>query len=187
MKKLIYIGLSVLACFAFANNSIANELEEVIITSALIDSHNEISKAIHVVDGKSISNDATQSVGALIDGLIGISSSDFGAAVGQPVIRGLSGSRVKILNNSKVVRDISSLGPDHANEIDLGLLEQIEIVRGPSSLLYANGAVGGIVNIVDSIIAKKILRKQNSTLVVATKMAIVAYRKCQLCCKYWWP
>ena len=60
-----------------------------------------------------------------------------------------------MLNNGKVVRDISSLGPDHANEIDLGLLQQIEIVRGPSSLLYANGAVGGIVNIVDSTIAKK--------------------------------
>ena len=95
MKKIIYIGLTVLACSAFASNSIANELE-VIITSALIDSHNEISKAIHVVDGKSIGNDATQSVGTLI-GLIGISSSDFGAAVGQPVIRGLSGSQLKYL------------------------------------------------------------------------------------------
>jgi iron complex outermembrane receptor protein len=53
------------------------------------------------------------------------------------------------------VRDISSLGPDHANEIDLGHLQQIEVIRGPSSLLYANGAVGGIVNIVDNTIAKK--------------------------------
>jgi iron complex outermembrane receptor protein len=155
MKKIIYIGLSVIASFAIANVSVADELEEVIITSALIDSQNEISKPVHVISAKSVSSEATQSVGTLIDGLMGVSSSDFGAAVGQPVIRGLSGSRVKILNNGKVVRDISSLGPDHANEIDLGLLEQIEIVRGPSSLLYANGAVGGIVNIVDSTIAKQ--------------------------------
>ena len=156
MKKLIYIGLSLLACSAIANISVANELEEVVVTSSLIDpTANDISNPIHVFDAKSINSDATQSVGSLIDGLTGVSSSDFGAAVGQPVIRGLSGSRVKMLNNGKMVRDISSLGPDHANEIDLGLLQQIEIVRGPSSLLYANGAVGGIVNIVDSTIAKQ--------------------------------
>lgn len=156
MKKIIYIGLSVIASFAIANFSVADELEEVIVTSSLIDpTANDISNPIHVLDARSISSDATQSVGTLIDGLMGVSSSDFGSAVGQPVIRGLSGSRVKILNNGKVVRDISSLGPDHSNEIDLGLLEQIEIVRGPSSLLYANGAVGGIVNIVDNAIAKQ--------------------------------
>ena len=156
MKKIIYIGLSVIASFAFANFSVADELEEVIVTSSLIDpTANDISNPIHVLDARSISSDATQSVGTLIDGLMGVSSSDFGSAVGQPVIRGLSGSRVKILNNGKVVRDISSLGPDHSNEIDLGHLQQIEIIRGPSSLLYANGAVGGIINIVDNTIAKQ--------------------------------
>ena len=156
MKKLIYIGLSVIASTAIANFSMADNLEEVIITSSLIDaSASELSNPIHVLDAQSINGDATQSIGSLIDGLMGVSSSDFGAAVGQPVIRGLSGSRVKLLNNGKVVRDITSLGPDHANEIDLGLLEQIEIIKGPSSLLYANGAVGGIVNIVDNSIAKQ--------------------------------
>jgi iron complex outermembrane receptor protein len=104
---------------------------------------------------KSISDDASQSLGSIIDGLVGVSTSDFGAGVGQPVIRGLGGSRVKVLNNGKVVRDVSALGPDHLNQIDLGHLEQVEIVRGPSSLLYANGAVGGIVNIVDNTIAKQ--------------------------------
>lgn len=156
MKKLINFGLSVIACSAIANISTADQLEEVVVTSSLIDATaSEISNPIHVLNGKSISSDATQSIGSLIDGLVGVSSSDFSAAVGQPVIRGLSGSRVKLLNNGKVVRDVSSLGPDHSNEIDLGHLQQIEIVRGPSSLLYANGAVGGIVNIVDNTIAKQ--------------------------------
>lgn len=156
MKKIIYIGLSVIASTAIANFSMADNLEEVIITSSLIDaSASELSNPIHVLDAQSINGDATQSIGSLIDGLMGVSSSDFGAAVGQPVIRGLSVSRVKLLNNGKVVRDITSLGPDHANETDLGLLEQIEIIKGPSSLLYANGAVGGIVNIVDNSIAKQ--------------------------------
>ncbi len=156
MKKLIYIGLSAMAFSAIANLSVADELEEVVVTSSIINATtSEIVNPIHVLDVSSISNDASQSIGSLIDGLVGVSSSDFGAAVGQPIIRGLSGTRVKLLNNGKVVRDISSLGPDHANEIDLGLLDQIEIIRGPSSLLYENGAIGGIVNIVDNTIAKQ--------------------------------
>ena len=156
MKKLFFIGLPVVACSLLANISLAEEIEEIVVNSSLIDaSASEISNPIHVLDGKSISTDIAQSLGSLIDGLAGVSSSDFGAAVGQPVIRGLSGNRVRVLNNGKVVRDISSLGPDHANEIDLGHLQQIEIVRGPSSLLYANGAIGGIVNVVDNTIAKQ--------------------------------
>jgi len=156
MKKINFIGLPLLALTAFANISLANDLEEVVVTSSLIDaSASDISNPIHVMNGQSISDDASQSLGSIIDGLVGVSTSDFGASVGQPVIRGLGGSRVKVLNNGKVVRDVSALGPDHLNQIDLGHLEQIEIVRGPSSLLYANGAVGGIVNIVDNTIAKQ--------------------------------
>ncbi len=156
MKKINFIGLPLLALTAFANISLANDLEEVVVTSSLIDaSASDISNPIHVMNGQSISDDASQSLGSIIDGLVGVSTSDFGAGVGQPVIRGLGGSRVKVLNNGKVVRDVSALGPDHLNQIDLGHLEQVEIVRGPSSLLYANGAVGGIVNIVDNTIAKQ--------------------------------
>lgn len=156
MKKINLIGLPLLALTAFTNISLADNLEEVIVTSSLIDaSASDISNPIHVMNGQSISDDASQSLGSIIDGLVGVSTSDFGAGVGQPVIRGLGGSRVKILNNGNVVRDVSALGPDHLNQIDLGHLEQVEIVRGPSSLLYANGAVGGIVNIVDNTIAKQ--------------------------------
>jgi iron complex outermembrane receptor protein len=156
MKKINFIGLPLLALTTFANISLANDLEEVVVTSSLIDaSVSDISNPIHVMNGQSISGDASQSLGSIIDGLVGVSTSDFGAGVGQPVIRGLGGSRVKVLNNGKVARDVSALGPDHLNQIDLGHLEQIEIVRGPSSLLYANGAVGGIVNIVDNTIAKQ--------------------------------
>ena len=139
-----------LSCSAFTQ-----ELEEVIITSSLIDaSSDEISNPLHVINGQTIANDASQSLGASIDGLVGISSSDYGAAVGQPIIRGMSGSRVKILNNGVVIRDVSGLGPDHVNDVDLNNVQQIEIVRGPSSLLYSNGTIGGIVNIVDNSIAR---------------------------------
>jgi iron complex outermembrane receptor protein len=156
MKKINFIGLPLLALTIFASMSLANDLEEVVVTSSLIDaSVSDISNPIHIMNGQSISDDAAQSLGSIIDGLVGVSTSDFGAGVGQPVIRGLGGSRVKVLNNGMVTRDVSVLGPDHLNQIDLGHLQQVEIVRGPSSLLYANGAVGGIVNIVDNTIARQ--------------------------------
>jgi iron complex outermembrane receptor protein len=140
-----------LSCSAFAQ-----EIEEIIITSSLIDaSAEEISNPLHVIDGQSIAADASQSIGASLQGLVGVSSSDYGSAVGQPIIRGMSGSRVKVLNNGIVVRDVSGLGPDHINEVDLNNIQQIEVVRGPSSLLYSNGTIGGIVNVVDNTIARK--------------------------------
>ena len=82
-----------------------------------------------------------------MDTLLGVSSQDYGAAVGQPVIRGMTGVRVRILNNGFVVQDVSAMGGDHLNEVDLNEVSQIEVVRGPSSLLYAKGTVGGVINL----------------------------------------
>ena len=65
----------------------------------------------------------------------------------------------KNLDNGIVNRDVSGLGADHFNDIDLGNAQQIEVVRGPSSLLYTNGAIGGIVNVVDNSIAIEECRK----------------------------
>ena len=132
------------------------EVQEVIITSSFIDSKaSELENPLHVVDGEEITNGSSQSLGEILDDLLGVNSSNFGTGVGQPVIRGMSGNRIKILNNGLLIRDVSGLGPDHVNEVDLTNVQQIEIIRGPSSLLYSNGAIGGLVNIVDNSIARK--------------------------------
>ena len=122
------------------------------VTSALIDT-TEITNPLYVIDGDEIIDDATTSLGDAIDSYLGVSIADYGAAVGQPIIRGMSGPRVKILKNGMVNRDVSGLGADHLNDVDLNDIEQIEIVKGPSSLLYANGTIGGIINVVDDCIA----------------------------------
>ena len=93
------------------------------------------------------------SLGDFIDEYLGVSIADYGAAVGQPIIRGMSGPRVKILKNGMVNRDVSGLGVDHLNDLDLNDIQQVEIVKGPSSLLYANGTIGGIINVVDDCIS----------------------------------
>ena len=151
MKKLLST-LTILG--AIHTNEIASQdVEEIIVvTSALIDT-TEITNPLYVIDGDGIIDDATTSLGDAIDSYLGISISDYGAAVGQPIIRGMSGPRVKILKNGMVNRDVSGLGADHLNDVDLNDIEQIEIVKGPSSLLYANGTIGGIINVVDDCIA----------------------------------
>ena len=150
-----FIALLVMCVFSTIN-IIAEEIEEVVVTSSYIDQTlSEIDNPLHVVSGDDISSSASQSLGESIDGLLGVSSSDFGSGVGQPIIRGMSGNRVKILNNGMVVRDVSGLGADHINDIDLNNIQQIEVVRGPSSLLYSNGSIGGIINVVDNTIARE--------------------------------
>ncbi|MDA7697476.1 TonB-dependent receptor [Gammaproteobacteria bacterium] len=136
----------------FSLSILAQDVEEIVVTSALIDS-TEITNPLYVINGDEIVNDATTSLGDAIDGYLGISMADYGAAVGQPIIRGMSGPRVKILKNGMVNRDVSGLGVDHLNDVDLNDIQQIEIVKGPSSLLYTNGTIGGIINVVDDCIA----------------------------------
>ena len=152
MKNIYYFIL----LFAFLNVGFAQETEEVLITS----SHGgatlaEIDSPIFVIKGDDINFGATTSLGENLNSLLGVNSSDFGPGVGQPIIRGMGGTRVKILSNGKLVRDVSGLGSDHLNDVDMNNVQQIEIVRGPSSLLYSNGTMGGIVNVVDQTIASK--------------------------------
>ena len=142
---------------AFSRQTLqADDIQEVVVTSSILNKANsQTANPTHVVSGEDIVTEATQSLGETLDDLLGVSSADYGSAVGQPIIRGMSGPRVKILDNGIVNRDVSGLGADHFNDIDLGNAQQIEVVRGPSSLLYTNGTVGGIINVVDNSIAQE--------------------------------
>ena len=130
----------------------AQDVEEV-VTSALAD-QSQIENPLHLVKSDDLESEPTTSLGEALDGLTGVGSADYGAAIGQPIIRGMSGARIKVLNNGLVVRDVAGIGADHPNDIDLSNATQIEIVKGPASMLYANGTIGGIINIVDNSIAK---------------------------------
>ena len=153
MKKILSAFIVLIAIYS--NNVTSEQVieETVVVTSALVDT-SSIDQPLYVIDGNEILDGATTSLGEAIDGYLGISLADYGSGVGQPIIRGMSGSRVKILKNGMVNRDVSFLGADHLNDLDLNDIKQIEIVKGPSSLLYANGSIGGIINVVDDCIAQ---------------------------------
>jgi len=153
--KSIYIYLAALLVatnFLFAQE----DLEEIVVTSSFLDADaSSINNPIHVIQYTDFSKKGVSSLMESLDNLLGVSNQDYGASVGRPVIRGMSDNRVKILNNGLVVRDVAFMGADHPIEVDIGGIQQIEIVKGPSSILYSNGAIGGIINIVDNTIAKK--------------------------------
>ena len=137
---LLFVGVLTIhnnILYADETEGVYAEADEIVVTSSYIDTKlSDLDDPIHVLSGSDTAFDTTSSLGESLDNLLGVQSSDFGSAVGHPIIRGLSGNRVKIMNNGKTLRDVSTIGDDHMNEVDLNDIQQIEIVRGPSSLLY---------------------------------------------------
>src|SRR5690606_5532527 len=80
---------------------------------------------------------------------VGVHSSYYGPVASSPIIRGLEGPRVLIAQNGLDAGDASRVGPDHAVAAEASTATQIEILRGPATLFYGSGAIGGVVNIVD--------------------------------------
>lgn len=87
------------------------------------------------------------SLGETLKNEVGISSTSYGPTASRPIIRGLEGDRIRILQNGLGILDASGASQDHAVPIDPLLMDSVEIVRGPLSLLYCSTAVGGVINI----------------------------------------
>lgn len=93
-------------------------------------------------------------LGETLDGLPGVSASSFGPNSSRPVIRGLDGDRVRLLDNGGASVDASSLSFDHASATNPLATERIEVLRGPAALLYGGNATGGVVNSIDNRIPR---------------------------------
>ncbi|OGB27680.1 MAG: TonB-dependent receptor [Burkholderiales bacterium RIFCSPLOWO2_02_FULL_57_36] len=112
-----------------------------------------------VLSGDELRNKLEPSLGNTLSRELGVSSSAFGAGASRPIIRGLEGPRVKILQNGMSVLDVSSLSNDHAVGVETSTARQIEILRGPAALLYGSGAIGGLVNVVNDRIPTELMAK----------------------------
>lgn len=132
-----------------------HQLEEVLVTAQGERSRRDLSQATTVLSGDALAAASAATLGDTLQKTPGMSSASFGPGVGSPVIRGQSGNRVKVLNNGAGVADASALSPDHANAVEPLLAERIEVIRGPSTLLYGNGAIGGVVNVIDNRIPSR--------------------------------
>lgn len=147
MKKL-YLWLLVAA----SPFSWAQSIDETVVTaSPIAQTQEELATSINLIDQGELARRVASNLGEALDGQLGVSNSTFGPGVGNPVIRGQSGKRIEILNDGMRVTDVSDTSADHAVAAEIGHIHQVEVIRGPATLRYGPGAIGGVVNLVERI------------------------------------
>jgi iron complex outermembrane recepter protein len=120
------------------------------VTSAQPFARNQVdlAQSTTVLSGQSLLLKKQATLGDTLASESGIQATSFGPGASRPIIRGLGGDRIRLLENSIGTMDASVTSPDHAVSIEPFLVERIEVVRGPASLLYGSNAVGGVVNVI---------------------------------------
>jgi len=123
--------------------------EEIVVTATpLRQSADELAQSITVIAGEELERVRAANLGETLEGQLGMSASYFGTGASRPIIRGLAGPRVRTMEDGIDSMDVSTVSVDHAVSVDPLAAQQVEIFRGPTTLLYGSGAVGGIVNTV---------------------------------------
>ncbi len=165
-----------LLLFAFASASIAESdtripsadnksaspeeeipMDEIVVTAPMSRPLFQQAQSASVLSGQNLTLALEPSLGQTLARLPGVSSSYFGPAASRPIIRGLDGDRVRILQNGLNTIDASATSVDHAVSFDTSNLKSVEVVRGPATLLYGSNAIGGVVNSIDGrIVDEKI-------------------------------
>lgn len=131
--------------------SLEEHAEHRLVVNAIPLDHTKLDMATPaiIVAGEELVLKRSDTLGEILQYEPGVSVSSFGPAVSRPVIRGLGAGRVKITTNQMIVQDASNTSADHDVSIEPLLAEQIEVIKGPATLLYGSGAVGGVVNVTD--------------------------------------
>lgn len=137
-------------------------IDEIVVTASPI---GELLTPADVLDGEELLLRSASSLGEVLANETGVSSTYFGPAASRPVIRGLTGSRVAVLQDRVSSLDVADVSPDHAVPVETVLADQVEVIRGAATLLYGNNAQGGIVNVVDSRVPKRRARSAVSGVV----------------------
>ncbi|MEM8932541.1 MAG: TonB-dependent receptor [Acidobacteriota bacterium] len=131
--------------------------DEILVTATGLNrSQSELAQQTTVLRGEELQFRLAPTLGETLAQQAGIHSTFFGQGASRPVIRGIGGDRVRMLNNGVDVGDVSSTSADHAVTADAALAERIEVLRGPATLLYGSSAIGGVVNVIDGSIPTEI-------------------------------
>jgi iron complex outermembrane receptor protein len=145
-QKLIYILVSgLISSTAFAQSQPSLEITATGSTEAT----QSILTPTKILQGDELLNKLGTTLGATLANELGVSATGYGAGSSRPVIRGLEGSRVQILQNGLSVGDVSNISQDHAVANNMQNAHQVEILRGAAALLYGSGSSGGLVNVVN--------------------------------------
>lgn len=111
---------------------------------------------VSVLEGQALLRNLDGQIGEMLTRIPGVSATSFAPGASRPVLRGFQGTRVAVLNDGIGATDASGASADHAVALDALTIEHIEVLRGPMALLYGSGAIGGVVNVVDKRIPRRI-------------------------------
>ena len=130
-----------------------SEVERVVVSGGEIESsETDKAQSVTILSEDNLKLRTQPTLGDTLAEQPGVGASDFTAGASRPVIRGQADNRVRVLNNGTEVFDVSNLSPDHAPSVSTLLSQSIEVVRGPATILYGSGAIGGVVNVTDNLI-----------------------------------
>jgi len=134
-----------------AQSAAPTQLPSVVVTANPLGSNLfDLVAPVSILSGERLQLNMQPTLGEIVNTLVGINSSYYGPNASRPVIRGLDGDRVQILQNGLSSFDASGTSVDHAVAIDTLTVRRIEVVRGPAVLLYGPTAIGGVVNVIDT-------------------------------------
>jgi iron complex outermembrane receptor protein len=141
---------------------------QAIIVTGVKRAAGDVLGGVSVLDKEQLLHDTRPSIGETLAGQPGVTASSFGPTASRPILRGLQGERVRVLVDGIGSLDLSSSDPDHAVPINPLTAERIEVLRGPSALLFGSSAIGGVVNVIDTRIPRAVPNKPVSVDAVLT-------------------
>lgn len=128
----------------------------IVVTAPFRRSQQDILSGTSVLTGQELTRELRPTIGETLQRQPGVSATSFGPNASRPVLRGLQGERVRVLTDGIGSFDASNTSVDHAVAINPLTADRIEVLRGPAALLFGSSAIGGVVNIVDSRIPRKV-------------------------------
>ncbi|WP_260597385.1 TonB-dependent receptor [Sphingomonas endolithica] len=130
--------------------------QDVIVTAPVRQSEADVLQGTSILTGEELTRQLRPTIGETLARQPGVSASSFGPNASRPILRGFQGERIRVLTDGIGSIDVSNTSADHAVIIDPLLAERIEVLRGPSALLFGSSAVGGVVNVVDTRIPRSV-------------------------------
>ncbi len=151
-------SLSIAVCTAAsAADQPAVQIDEIIVSASPMNIDRfDIVQGTSILSGAELADSLKGSLGETLAKQPGITSTFFGPFASRPIIRGFDGDRIRVLFDGIGSIDASSVSPDHQVGGDSAAAERIEVLRGPSTLMYGSSAVGGVVNIIDGRIPSEV-------------------------------
>ena len=141
---------------AVATSARQPSVGDIIVTAPVVRSERDVLQGTSVLSGEALTRDLRPTIGETLSRLPGVSATSFGPSASRPILRGFQGERIRVLTDGIGAIDVSNTSVDHAVVIDPLLAERIEVLRGPSALLFGSSAVGGVVNVIDTRIPRTV-------------------------------